>query len=39
MIGEDKYHDLVVLRETIMKFDWDAEAVRLYAVAKERGIL
>lgn len=39
MIGADKYHELVVLRETIMKFDWDAEADRLYAVAKERGIL
>lgn len=39
MIGEDKYHELVVLRETIMKFDWDAEAERLYAIAKERGIL
>ena len=39
MIGADKYQELVVLRETIMKFDWDAEADRLYAIAKERGIL
>jgi hypothetical protein len=39
MIGETKYQELVDLRETIMKFDWDAEAERLYAVAKERGIL
>ena len=39
MIGETKYQELVDLRETIMKFDWDAEAKRLYAVAKERGIL
>ena len=39
MIGTDRYDELIVLRETNAKFDWDTEAERLYALAKERRIL
>ena len=38
-VGQCKYDELIRLRETLLKFDWDTEAQRLYDLAKERRII
>lgn len=37
-IGEEKYQELFHRRNSIEKFDWDAEVTRLTLIAAERGI-
>ena len=39
MIGHDKLDELIKKRNSIDKFDWDEEAIRLKDIAKERGII
>jgi hypothetical protein len=38
-IGEDNYNHLLVKRRSTSKVDWDIEAKRLEAIAKERGLM
>jgi hypothetical protein len=38
-IGEDKYYELVALRNRLEKFDWDEEVTRLEEIAREKGLL
>ena len=37
-MGEEKYQELFHRRNSIEKFDWDAEVTRLTLIAAERGI-
>ena len=37
-IGEANYQSLLDRRNSIAKFDWDEEVIRLLAIAKEQGI-
>lgn len=38
-IGEDNYTYLLRKRQSTDKFDWDVEAKRLEAIARERGLM
>ena len=38
-IGDDKFDELIGKRNCIDKFDWDEEADRLKAIAKEEGLI
>jgi hypothetical protein len=38
-IGDDMFDELILKRNSIDKFDWEEEAKRLNAIAKEEGLL
>jgi hypothetical protein len=38
-IGDDLFDELILKRNSIDKFDWEEEAERLNAIAKEEGLL
>jgi hypothetical protein len=39
MIGDEKFDELIQKRNCNDKFDWDEEALRLKAIAKEEGLI